>query len=941
MGMEFKQIIKKKIKDTTALGEYDANGVYHEVEYNEDDIEDEETVEPDYNEEYENLQTVINEGSSFVEDEDLENDELSLKDYLNSLKERMKNGALQNVNKKKDNTEEKHLNEMSALYGEGEISTTSENPLKTPIMIAKNEDHKQDLEGKVNDVKILTPEDIKNSRAEKTKGLLVTKNGTQTLNDIDLTDMSDEEIEAIKEVRSEITEIAKEENLSVADRNDVLKTIKPSPVNKSIPDDSSLPSTIEEQKKMASLVQAKMKSTPVNVLKKQMIDDGKEQIKTKKKASEYLGIDPTRWVTILRPQIDVYSYRDRYLFKYYDQINYRVGMRKEAEECLENNVRMIMINDYFGCDSEDIEDYISKIIKLFSKCGLKSNLIRVSDSVNGINLHIKRIPNYCQAFANGVYNFKDNKWEFLYNIIDLKETHNRLVRYNLPKKNTDGVNEDESNFMKLDPLTYKDSDYEAIKKKEIVVIDWYNNYVFEPIPGIDINTMEAEDLIKFFKEDNEIRGGIQGDMSDNAKKNMDKRNICFELVWNMSHNENGKFDINMFKHICEIIGYTICPDFIQSFVILVGSGQNGKNSLWDGCFDKVVPLKMQNTLEAIEADKFSGGSLENVFHNFSFENEGKEYTKVDILKTYTGSEEQMIEHKGVDKQNARLNIKFLFSTNGKEDIKFGDQSKGMNRRVNLLELWYSFDEKGHYMKDGDKDYYYTAFRQDLNEMKNNSINARTFLYLGLYGIKRATCGMKGVKNYKLTDKEQPSNLPFNEAFKFTLNDWSSEYQMENVNVLGKALRSITPYKIRNWLQKRYKVGDSAINRYLYDDTGATLVSSKYLKDLGYDGSKGIAGIIDFLQNDEDFSEYFTNHDIYISSELIQEIIPEFDEFNERLKREKKKPLKFSAELSKIYPKHKIKNISSKKYILCGFMQNNLVIREKSIEEETEEEIDND
>ncbi len=947
MGMEFKQIVKKKIEDTEELGSYDANGIYHEStsdinsSYEEaENFYEEETVESDYNEEYEAFQNVINSKNSepddLNDDENYEDDELSLDDYLNQLKKRMKNAPFQDMHKKKDNSEEKYLNEVSALYGEGDLSTTAENPLKTPSMLAKNKREKERLESQVSNIKVLTPEDIRNSRGENNKSVLVSRKGTQTLNDIDLTDMSDEEIEAIKDVRSEITEEAKKENISVADRNEIIKNIKPEPQNKSIPEDGALPTTMEEQEKMQNLIQAKLKSTPINVIKKEMRDNGLDEIKAKKKASDYMTIDVTKWIKILRPLIDVYSYRDRYLFKHFDQINYKYGTASEAEECVRNNIRMIMINDYFKTTSEKIEDYIEKICKYFIK-GFRTNVIRVTDSFNDINLNIKKIPNYCQAFTNGVYNFKENKWEFLYNRIPLKQTMSTFIRYNTPIKTS--LNEPhqlekaDEDIIIPDPFTFRDEDYDTIRKKEITIIDWYNNYRFEPIPGLDISSMEAEDLIEFFKKDDEARGGIQGDLTDGAKKNMNKRNICFELVWNMSHDINGKFDINMFKHICEIIGYTICPDLIQSFVILVGSGQNGKNSLWDGCFDKVVPSKRSNTIDAIETDKFAGGSMLNVFHNFSFENEGKEYTKIDNLKALTGSDEQMIERKGVDKETVKMNIKFLFSTNAKEDIKFQDKSKGMNRRVNLFEVWYSFDEQGNYMKTGDRDYYYTLFRQDLKELKDNDINARTFIYLGLYGIKRATCGMKGIKNSKFTKNEVPSNLPFNESFKFTLNDWSSEYQMENVNILGKALRNITPIKIRSWLQKRDKIGDSAINRYLYDDTGATLVSSKYLKDLGYQESKGIASVMNFLQNDEDFSEYFTNHDVYISLELIQQIIPEFDEFNDKLKLEKKKPLKFSSELARIYPKHKIKSISSKKYLLCGFMQNNLIIRETSLSDD--------
>ena len=114
MGMEFKQIIKKKIEDTEELGSYDANGIYHESvsdinsSYEEaENFYEEETVECDYNEEYEAFQNVINSKNSepddLNDDENYEDDELSLDDYLNQLKKRMKNAPFQDMHKKKDN----------------------------------------------------------------------------------------------------------------------------------------------------------------------------------------------------------------------------------------------------------------------------------------------------------------------------------------------------------------------------------------------------------------------------------------------------------------------------------------------------------------------------------------------------------------------------------------------------------------------------------------------------------------------------------------------------------------------------------------------------------------------------------------------------------------------------------------------------------------------
>ena len=69
------------------------------------------------------------------------------------------------------------------------------------------------------------------------------------------------------------------------------------------------------------------------------------------------------------------------------------------------------------------------------------------------------LPDYCIAFRNGVYNFKDNEWFFKYDIVQLVGLSNKMYMY--------------------DP-TY--------------TILWYMNYDFEPLM-FGINDLDIIDFI--------------------------------------------------------------------------------------------------------------------------------------------------------------------------------------------------------------------------------------------------------------------------------------------------------------------------------------------------------------------------------------------------------------------------------------------------------------
>ena len=131
-----------------------------------------------------------------------------------------------------------------------------------------------------------------------------------------------------------------------------------------------------------------------------------------------------------------------------------------------------------------------------------------------------------------------------------------------------------------------------------------------------------------------------------------ERNYCFELMYNISHDAEDKFSLKRFSHLCQILGYTLNISFLQHFVIFVGSGQNGKNSLMDGCFThRVIPSPTSNSIESFETDKFISGALENRAHNIYLETSQKtrEFDS-QVLKNITGSMYQTIECKGIQKK---------------------------------------------------------------------------------------------------------------------------------------------------------------------------------------------------------------------------------------------------------------------------------------------------
>ena len=568
--------------------------------------------------------------------------------------------------------------------------------------------------------------------------------------------------------------------------------------------------------------------------------------------ASYLKMPLHMWRPILAKECGVFVVGEMYLGKRFDQINYSYCTLETAKEIVEDNCYALLRYKYFTKPDDEVDKRIADIIKSF-KANLKTTLLRKSFNVNdadecGI---LKNLPMYCVAFKNGVFNFKDNKFLFKYDILKVDGITNRIYQY--------------------------DPDY---------AIMWYLNYNFVPMDGIDIMELPLEDFVDVLKENEELH---RKDDPESKSKN-----LCFELMWNMSHDMFDMYNPYKFKHLCEILGYLMDPQFVQKFVMLIGAGRNGKNSLFDGCFtNKVVPMPTQNSLVAIEEDKFITGTLEGKFHNIFLETDERSAstTSSAMLKQLTGSQLQTIESKGKDKHSGYINCKFIFSANEQEKVKFGDVSIGFRRRINMFEVYYQYDQDLKFMKKN-PDYYNTTYSQDLHEISDNLLNTITFVYLAMYGIKSAT------KDFK-------------KSFEFSRDDYNMTYSDINTDIKEK-VRDITADKLAKWVKESKK---TRIKNAFLDGTGKEFwQNSKELKDFGLVG--GFDSVYKALKDDETRNDYFADHEIYIGLEHLKDLIEE----------PAMSATKFTSTFKKLFANAMmIKTADGKQYVKVTFIGVNLKV----------------
>lgn len=555
--------------------------------------------------------------------------------------------------------------------------------------------------------------------------------------------------------------------------------------------------------------------------------------------SALIDRDLTVWRPILAKECQVYVCGEQYIGKRFDAINYKFCEKMEAEEIVLDNLYALLRFKYFPKTSEEIDEKIKKIVNSFT-ANLKTTLRRISFDTNADCDIMHLLPDYCIAFRNGVYDFKNNNWFIKYDITEIEKISNKIYMYR--------------------------NDYAIL---------WYMDYNFDPWP-INIAEISLSDFIAIMRE---VTIGAS-------------RNLCFELMYNISHTADDVFSPDMFLHLCEVLGYTVLQSFSQHFVMLIGSGQNGKNSLFDGCFThRVVPIPAANDLDAIENDRFITGSLENKFHNIFLETSAKVYTESKMIKALTGSMYQTIESKGISKYSGVINCKYLFAGNDQDKIKFADNTLGFRRRINMFEIYYQWDAQKRFLKRGD--YYDTSFSDDLQELKENLANTSAYIYFAMYGIMQAT-------------KQFTSN------FAFTMNAWNYKYTDIDMDIKEK-IESINAHKIVIYLRslENNRCTEDIKNAF-YSAEEERLYAAQEINALGY---KTPESLIKFFEDEDDFTAFFAENDIYFSIRSIQTIINDITP-----------PKTFTMLLKKIYMIPMFKTFgANKSYAKCRFVNQRLQI----------------
>lgn len=563
----------------------------------------------------------------------------------------------------------------------------------------------------------------------------------------------------------------------------------------------------------------------------------------------------TEWRPILSKECQVYVIDQQYIAKRFDQVHYKYMGVDEAKEILTDNLYAILLYKYFPKIDDEALNRIDEIVRSLTR-NIKTFLTKISFEGSESylkGLAIKRVPNSAVAFANGIFDFIKNEFIVKYEKIYIPAINNTIILYN--------------NY----------------------IIEWNFDFDFEPLP-IKITETSFKEFVSIMKS-----------------LNKENRNYCWELFYNMTHDAVHRPSFTRMTHLAQILGYTLFPQFLQYFILLIGSGQNGKNSLFDGCFSsKVVPKPVSNSIESIEKDKFITGSLENACHNIFLETSPKTYTDSNMLKALTGSMYQTIENKGIGKYSGIINCKYIFAGNDQRNIKFSDTTTGFRRRINIFEIYYSWDSEHRFMKHGD--YYQTDFSGDLHEIKEDITNTICYIYLGMYGILSAT------KN-------------FTSDFKFSYNEWTDAYSDIDAGMKEYFNDIILPEDYFSIWGNRHILDENHLKIAFFDDRGTTrLYLTHFMKGKTGTGDFDTCvkyfidsteyPIIDTDGNESSIVEpnmqqYFKDKDAYVSLVYLRALFMKNTAFMGSQR-------EFNDMFKKIYP-----NAS---YMLCAQRENYVRIR---------------
>lgn len=574
------------------------------------------------------------------------------------------------------------------------------------------------------------------------------------------------------------------------------------------------------------------------------LDKKVSEIEDKVTTQALISRSLNEWRPLLAKDCQVYVCGATYIGKRFDEIHYSFMDKDTAKEVITDNLYAILRYKYFPQKSDEIDDRIEKIIKSFIS-NLRSTLIKVSfDKFDVDSKLVKYIPNTCVAFRNGVYDFWANDWLMKYEKIKIEEINNSIYMY--------------------------DPQY---------IIEWYFNFDFEPIPELSLKDMTLEDCYEVIKA------------IDGSATVEDEKILCFELMHNIAHDSSDRFDIGKFTHLCEILGYTLMQSFVEAFVMLIGSGQNGKNSLFDGCFsNRLIPRPSSIDMKTIEEDKFVTGSLVNSCHNIFLETEAATQTKSAMIKQLTGSPNQSIQPKGIQAFPGIINCKYIFAGNDQDKIKFSDNTHGFRRRINIFEINYQYkpDRKKH--EKGT--YYQTDFHDDLHELTDNLLNTIVYIYFGMFGIKEATkC--------------------FENNFKFTRNDWKLSYSDIDYDLKEK-IEKVTTKDLAKYLSK--DINAKLYMGSIYDTASPKrnpILESQSIRDMQVHTANEF---VDMLKDEEKSSDYFSEYDIFLDLKLLQSICGDLST-----------PSNFKSTIKKMYPECSIEKQKGKDVLLVRFYKSRLKV----------------
>ena len=134
-------------------------------------------------------------------------------------------------------------------------------------------------------------------------------------------------------------------------------------------------------------------------------------VETKASIAAYMKMSFVEWRKELAYQCGVFVFGEHYIAKRFYQINYSFCGVDEAKEVVKDNLYALLRFKYFKILSDEIDDKINDIVRNFIM-NLASTLIRISFDKEDDCTVVKHIPDYCVAFKNGVFDFKNNKWLF-------------------------------------------------------------------------------------------------------------------------------------------------------------------------------------------------------------------------------------------------------------------------------------------------------------------------------------------------------------------------------------------------------------------------------------------------------------------------------------------------------------------------------------------------